>query len=73
MEGGINCIDSPKTFIYHDNKASIPKKYKLIVVQVVVDIKYDGRRKARLVSGGHLADKDTTEKYSGVISVHHVR
>ena len=60
-------------FIKHDSLETIPKDYKFIPVHYVFDVKYDGRRKARLVAGGHSTSPDTSEIYSGVVSIEHVR
>ena len=45
------------------------KGYKKIRVHMVYDIKHDGRRKARLVAGGHLTDTPIDSIYLSVISL----
>jgi hypothetical protein len=40
----------------HHTKAKIPSSYKKITAHLVFAAKHDGRRKARLVAGGHLTD-----------------
>ena len=66
-------VDDLKTFIKHDSLETIPKDHMFIPVHYVFDVKYDGRRKARLVAGGHLTSPDTSEIHSVVVSIEHVR
>ena len=73
MEREIKDIDAHNIFIPNDNKESIPKVYKFIPVYIVFHVKYDGKRKAKWVSWGHLTNIDTSKLYSGVISIEHVR
>ena len=42
-------------------------------VHLVFDVKYDLRRKARLVAGGHLTDPSKEDVYSGVVSLRSIR
>ena len=71
--GEINDVGDLNIVIPHDNKESIPKDYKFIPVHFVFDLKYDGRRRARLVTEGHLTLPDISEEYSGVKSIEHLR
>lgn len=48
-------------------------EYKKISVHMVYDVKYDGRRRARLVAGGHLTDPTNDTPYSGIASLKNVR
>ena len=50
--------------------APLPEGYKEIPCHLVFDAKFDGRRKARLIAGGHRAP-DTTEEEacSGAVSM----
>ena len=59
------------TFIIQDSKENIRNDFKFIPVHFVINVKYDGRRKARLVVGGYLTNPDTSEIYSGVASIQH--
>ena len=52
---------------------TISKDYKFIPVHYAFGVKCDGRRKARLVAGGHLTNPDTSEIYSQVVSIEYVR
>ena len=43
-----------------------PKDYKKITAHIVFDVKYDGRKRARLVGGGHLTEPTDDVSYSGI-------
>ena len=47
--------------------------YKRIPYHIVFDVKFDGRRKARLVAGGHRTDPLKEDVFSGVVSMEAVR
>ena len=49
------------------------RKYKRIPYRLIFDCKHDGRRKARLVAGGHMTDPPTEDVYSGVVGMDTVR
>lgn len=57
----------------HQKRAKIPKGYKKITLHFVYAVKHDGRRKARLVAGGHLTDTPVESVYSSVISQRGIR
>jgi len=40
---------------------------------VIYDVKFDGRRKARFVAGGHLTNDPGEDAYAGLISTDAVR
>ena len=40
---------------------------------MIFDVKFDGRRKARFVAGGHLTTDPGEESYSGVVAPEAVR
>jgi hypothetical protein len=50
-----------------------PIGYKKIPCHMIFDVKHDGRRKARFVSGGHLTLDPGEDSYSGVIAPDAVR
>ena len=51
-----------------------PSDYKRIPVHFVFDVKYDLRRKARLVAGGHLTKEIFNDApYSGIASIKSIR
>ncbi|HEY9710848.1 MAG TPA: reverse transcriptase domain-containing protein, partial [Oculatellaceae cyanobacterium] len=73
MKTEINQLYSHETFrVLNDNEA-IPAGYKLIPYHCVYDVKFDGRRKCRLVAGGHRTDPSDDEVFSGVVSMETVR
>jgi hypothetical protein len=68
----LNQIDEYITFIdkaRHNNKVTLPTRYKRIRIPIVYDVKYDGRHKARLVADGHLTDIPLDSVYSGIVSL----
>ena len=65
-------INSYNTF--KDNGRTIPKGYKRIPVHFVFDVKFDLRRKARLVAGGHLTKPIFNDApYTGIASIKSIR
>ena len=62
-----------KVFRDHGKNVRAPAGYKQIRVHLVFDVKYDLRRKARLVAGGHLTDPSKEDVYSGVVSLRSIR
>ncbi len=65
-------INAYKTF--RDLKgAPIPQGYKRIPYHLIFDVKFDLRRKARLVAGGHLTTPPKEDIYSGVVGMESVR
>ena len=69
----VNDISEHQTFKEYNDRNDIPKSYKYIPLHFVFDVKFDGRRKARLVAGGHLTNPEVGDIYSGVVSIDHVR
>jgi len=53
--------------------AEPPDGYKKIRVHFVYACKHDGRRKARLVAGGHLTETPVDSVYSSVVSLQGIR
>ena len=66
-------LEEYDTFIDKGDKIRTLDGYKKIRVHFVYDVKHDGRRKARLVAGGHLTDAPTDSIYSGVVSLKGIR
>ena len=62
-----------KTFIDLGKGTPAPAGYKKIRCHIIYDVKHDGRRKARIVAGGHLTDPNTESVYSGVVSLRGIR
>ena len=50
-----------------------PKEYTFVPVHWVFDVKFDLRRKARLVAGGNWLDPGAIDTFSGVVSIENVR
>ena len=50
-----------------------PPGYKQIPCHMIYDVKFDGRRKARFVAGGHMTIDPGEDAYSGVIAPEAVR
>ena len=65
-------INSYGTF--KDNGKKAPKDHKRIPVHFVFDVKFDLRRKARLVTGGHLTQPIFNDApYTGIASIKSIR
>lgn len=45
----------------------------MIPYHCIYDVKFDGRRKCRLVAGGHMTDPTSDEVFSGVVAIETVR
>ena len=74
MDKEIGSINNHQVFIILEDDEPLPEGYKLIPYHFVFDAKFDGRRKARLVAGGHRApDVPENEIYSGVVSIETIR
>jgi len=54
-------------------EGKIPPGFKRIPYRIVYAVKHDGRRKSRLVAGGHVTATPTESVYSGVVSLRSVR
>ena len=65
-------IDQYDTFHIAPN-GDLPEGYKRIPYMIVFDVKFDLRRKARLVAGGHRTDPPPEDVYSGVVMIDSVR
>ena len=73
IEKELNQILDYKTFkiLPHGQKA--PTDYKRVTLHLTFDVKHDGRRKARLVAGGHLTAPPTEDIFSSVVAPESVR
>ena len=58
-----------KVFKDLGHKAAPPPKYKTIQVQLIYDVKHDGRHNATYVANGHLTDVLDDSVYSSVVSL----
>jgi Reverse transcriptase (RNA-dependent DNA polymerase) len=61
------------TFQVVDDDRPMDTAYKKIPYQIIFDVKFDLRKKARLVAGGHMTDTPTDDIYSGVVEFMSVR
>jgi len=73
METEIDQLLEYETFRVLEDNESVPEGYKFIPYHCIYDVKFDGRRKCRLVAGGHMTDPSTEEVFSGVVSMETVR
>ena len=74
MDKEIGSINTFETFIVLEEEDHIPEGYKQNPYHITFDVKFDGRRKVRLVAGGHKAQKVPREEiYSGVVSMEIIR
>ena len=62
-----------KTFESLGKGGRKPKDHTMIRVHLVYDVKQDGRRKSRLVAGGHMTGPNTDTYYSSVVSLRAMR
>ena len=69
METEINQLQEYNTFIVLGENEPVPKGYKKIPYHCIYNVKFDGRRKCRLVAGGHMTDPASEDVYSGVVSM----
>jgi hypothetical protein len=72
METELRQINTYETFRDLEGKP-IPDGYKKIPYQIIFDVKFDLRRKARLVAGGHMTDPPIDDIYSGVVGMEAIR
>jgi hypothetical protein len=66
-------INDYETFRVLEDDEPMPPGYKRIPCHCIYDVKFDGRRKCRLVAGGHMTDPPKEDIYSGVVSMEAVR
>ena len=59
-------INEYQTFRVLEPGELLPPGYKRITYHLVFDVKFDGRRKCRLVAGGHRTDPPKEDIFSGV-------
>ena len=54
-------------------KRSPPQGYKRITVHMVFDVKYNDRKRARLVGGGHQTEATNDTPFSGIATLKYIR
>ena len=73
MKTEMDSFNAYKTFrVVEDNEILLPE-YKCIPYHCIYDVKFDGRRKCRLVAGGHMTETPKEDIFSGVIGMEAVR
>jgi hypothetical protein len=73
MEAEISQLHAHETFIALNEDEKVPSEYKMIPYHCIYDVKFDGRKKCRLVARGHMTDPTSEEVFSGVVSMETVR
>ena len=73
MDKELNQINSYETFRAIDDGAKLSKDYQRIPYHIVFDVKFDLRRKARLVAGGNWTESPKEDIYSGVVGMDTIR
>src|SRR5688500_12608293 len=73
MKAEIDSLQEHGTFRVLGDGEYIPAGYKRIPYHCIYDVKFDGRRKCRLVAGGHMTDPSTKDVHSGVVDMESVR
>ena len=73
IKAELDQINEYKTFRVLSIDEPTPAEYKRIPYHFVFDVKIDGRRKVRLVAGGHRTDSPKEDTYSGVVSLEAIR
>ena len=73
MNTEVNQLLDYETFRILEDDESLPLECKFIPYHCIYDVKFDGRKKCRLVAGGHMTDPTSEEVFSGVVSMETVR
>lgn len=73
LDKEVNQINDYETFRVLEDDEVMPDGYKEIPYHFVFDVKFDLRRKARLVAGGNHTNPIMEDLYSGVIGMDTVR
>ena len=72
MKLEVDALHKYDTFI-DKGKINHFEGYKKIPLRMVFDCKNDGRRRSRLVAGGHLTDPNMEDTYSSVVNLRSLR
>ena len=73
IETELTQLHDYETFRCLKEGEDIPTGYKWIPYHIVFDVKFDLRKKARLVAGGNRTDPTKEDIYSGVVSMDSIR
>jgi len=70
---GLGQINKYDTFRMLEDNEFLPDTYQKIPYHMVLDVKFDLRRKTRLVAGGNWTEPPKEDVYSGVVSLDTIR
>ena len=74
MDSEVEFITKHNTFIILEENESLSNGYQQIPYHIIFDAKFDEKKKARLVAGGHRAPEVLqNDIYSGAISIETIR
>ena len=73
IEKEMKGLHDHQTFKFLDPKTNPPAGYQFAPLRMVFAVKPDGRRKARLVIGGHVVDSSEHSGYSSVVKLTSIR
>ena len=73
IEKELKQIDDYNTFRVVGDSEAIDSTYKQIPYHMIYDVKFDLRRKARLVAGGNHTEPPKEDIYSGVVGMETIR
>lgn len=73
MDKELKQINDYETFIVLEDHEPLPEGYRKIPYHMVFDVKFDLRRKSRLVAGGNHTDNPKEDIYSGVVGMETIR
>ena len=69
----INQLLDLETFNILERGEKAPEDHTFVSLIIVFDVKHDGRRKARIVAGGHMTDTNTEDVYTSLVGQDGVR
>ncbi len=74
MQKEVNSINEFEMLKVLEDDEILPEEYTKIPYHLIWDVKFDGRRKCRMVAGGHRTPSVAPEEvYSGVVSMETIR
>ncbi len=73
MKNEFDSLNRHEIFHVLQENDQLPKEYKRVPYHIVFDVKFDLRRKSRLVAGGRWCDPPKEDVYSGVAALDTVR
>ena len=73
IEKEIGTLIALKCFQFESPQYKPGPDYQYAPLRIIFDVKSDGRRKARLVAGGHVVDHGALNRYASVVKGSSVR